>query len=85
MTWLVHVAASARKNLKRFPRPDQERVISALNEMGLNPYSGDVQKLGGDANTWRRRVGNYRLIYDVNANRGLVEIRIIKRRVSNTY
>ena len=85
MSWLVSIASSARKNLKRFPLRSREKILLSLEEFIFNPYAGDIEKIKGEDNTWRRRVGDYRIIYDVNPKKNLVEVRIIKRRSSNTY
>jgi hypothetical protein len=34
--------------------------------MAADPFSGDVIKLEGGANRWRRRVGNYRIFFAVD-------------------
>ena len=85
MSWSVNIAGSARKAVKRFSAKDQERILEALGGFTANPYAGDVEKIAGEVNTWRRRVGNYRMVYDIDVRNKLVEVRIIKRRASNTY
>jgi mRNA-degrading endonuclease RelE of RelBE toxin-antitoxin system len=52
--------------------------------MADNPFQGDAIKLGGQEDTWRRRVGSYRIIFDVDrAARSIVVIEIV--RTSTTY
>jgi hypothetical protein len=29
--------------------------------MALDPFGGDILKLEGESNRWRRRIGNYRI------------------------
>jgi len=71
--------------LGKIPRNDQERIKSALREMTDNPYVGDIEKIEGEENTWRRRTGNYRILFDIDVNNKFVEVRMIKRRTSSTY
>jgi len=33
--------------------------------MREDPFRGDIKRLKGQPNSWRRRVGNYRIIYDL--------------------
>ena len=42
MSWDYRLAHQAVKNLKRFPRKDQERIVAALEEMKVNPFGGDL-------------------------------------------
>jgi len=85
MSWELRVRGRAKSELARFPKKDKERVLSALGELKFNPYSGDIEKIEGEENTWRRRVGNYRLVYDVDVQNKIVAVRNIKRRTSSTY
>jgi len=81
--WRVNVAGPARKALERFPTVDRERINAALDEIALNPFSGDVRKLG--PNTYRRRVGSYRLFFDLYPELHFVQVTAITRRTTTTY
>ena len=85
MNWKLRIGKSARKNLTRFPKNDQERIIAALREFILSPYSGDIEKVKGEENTWRRRVGNYRILYEVDIKNKFIDVVYIRRRTSSTY
>ena len=58
--------------------------MDALTEFVTNPYSGDTIKLEG-SDEWRRRVGAYRLKYEIREKERVVHIFKIERRTSNTY
>ena len=81
--WRVHVAGSARKAVDTFPRKDRERILAALDGLALDPFAGDIRKLG--ANEYRRRVGNYRVRYTVHTELRFVQVTAIVRRTSTTY
>jgi hypothetical protein len=51
--------------------------------MSRNPLAGDVLKLTGERRAYRRRVGNWRILFDLSP--GLVEVRYIERRTTTTY
>jgi len=53
--------------------------------MQAEPFSGDIQRLRGQPTAWRRRVGNYRIIYDLYTEQGLIVVSGILRRTSTTY
>ena len=85
MSWELQIAKNAKKSLKLFPKKDADKILSALEDFFNSPYSGDIEKIEGEENTWRKRVGNYRIIYDIDKNNKIISVRIISRRASNTY
>ena len=84
MEWTVVLAGPAKKSLKRIPAGDKTRVLAALTEMEHNPFQGDVRKLQGLPG-FRRRVGNWRILFEVVLERRHVVIAAIERRTSTTY
>lgn len=85
MNWIIKIANTARKNFKRFPIKDKQRIESVLHELIFNPYSGDIEKMEDKDNSWRRRVGSYRIFYDIDKENEIINITHIKRRTSSTY
>lgn len=85
MAWAVHIDDVAKKGLRRLPAKEVTHIQVALREFESNPYSGDIEKLSGQRFSWRRRVGSYRIFYDVLVSQHIVFITKIKRRGSNTY
>jgi len=53
--------------------------------MAHDPFSGDVLKLEGEGNRWRRRVGSYRIFFSVDGAARTVPVSAIVRRTSKTY
>jgi mRNA-degrading endonuclease RelE of RelBE toxin-antitoxin system len=84
MIWKV-VARAARKQLARFPAKDQDRIAAAVRAMTVDPFSGDIIKLEGEGQRWRRRVDNYRVFYSVEVAARTVVVSMIARRTSTTY
>jgi len=84
MSFSVHIGSRAEKGLKGIPAADLRRIFVAINAMSADPLSGDVIKLKG-AETFRRRVGNYRIIFSIDFDRRLVAILDVQRRTSTTY
>lgn len=85
MNWRITLAKSAEKQFGRLPTPETQRISQALDAMQANPLGGDVVKLGGMKNAWRRRVGSYRIIFELVAERNIVFIHDIARRTTTTY
>jgi mRNA-degrading endonuclease RelE of RelBE toxin-antitoxin system len=53
--------------------------------MRQNPFAGDVLPLTGQPGSFRRRVGNWRIFFDLDRAQRLVEVRDIVRRATTTY
>ena len=50
-----------------------------------DPFQGDIKRLKGQPTAWRRRVGNYRVVYDLYFEERLIVVSSILRRTSTTY
>ena len=84
MEWTVVLAGPARKALRRIPTGDRTRVLAALGEMQQNPFQGDIRKLQGLPG-FRRRVGSWRILFEVIPEQRHVVVAAIERRTSTTY
>jgi mRNA interferase RelE/StbE len=85
MRWTLNVARRAQKELARSPVKSQRLLLAALEEMQANPFGGDLVRLKGERSLWRRRVGAYRIFFDVRIEQRVVEVVDIARRTSTTY
>lgn len=65
MIYCVKVKASAAKALKKIALKDRERLIVAIDALSTNPAAGGVLK-GEFSGLRRLRVGDYRIVYEVN-------------------
>ena len=84
-TWRVLLRKRAQKAVARAPRPEQERLRDAIKEMESDPFAGDVDRLKGERTAFRRRVGDWRVLFDVHREIRPVEVRSIERRTTTTY
>ena len=83
--WSVEVRGKARKALKRFPTKDAGVILDVIESFKIDPFSGDIEKLGVEDNAWRRRIGSYRIFYEVYMRTHSVYVYKIERRGSHTY
>ncbi len=81
--WRVYVPKSAQKAIARVPAADASRIMAAIRQMAVDPFAGDIRQL--EARTYRRRVGAYRIIFEVNTDFRAVQILRVERRTSTTY
>ena len=84
MEWTVVLAGPARKSLKRIPASDKTRILAALAEIQQDPFQGDIRKLQGLPG-FRRRVGDWRILFEVVLERRQVVVAAVERRTSTTY
>ena len=73
-TYQIEWKASALKELKRLDRKIIPRIISSIESLATNPFPTGVRKLQGSEKTYRTRIGNYRIIYEVIQERIVVVI-----------
>lgn len=85
MNWILIINPSVKKQLKRIPKSDAERIVFIIQELAANPYAGDIEKMEGEEDSWRRRIGSYRIFYEINAAKEIIHVFDLKRRTSSTY
>ena len=85
MAWQLRIAKQAARKLKKIPRKDQERIAGDIAEMRASPFRGDIARLSNASAAWRRRVGSYRIFFDVDAEGLIVDVTDIRRRTTTTY
>jgi mRNA-degrading endonuclease RelE of RelBE toxin-antitoxin system len=83
MNWTLLVTGPARKSLAKLPDKDQRHILQALEAVEADPYSGDIKQLEPDS--WRRRVGSYRIFYDLHKDQRHIVVTAVSRRTSTTY
>jgi mRNA interferase RelE/StbE len=85
MTWGLAITSSAKRQLRRLPAADLEEINRAFSEMRDDPFRGDVKFLRGLDGALRRRVGDWRILYELNQEHKLIVVTAVKRRSSSTY
>jgi mRNA interferase RelE/StbE len=56
------------------------RVLETVEALTTNPFPHGVEKLSGSEHAYRIRLGDYRIIYEVVNEAGLVEIQRVRHR-----
>jgi len=80
-TFQIEWKNSALRELKRLDRKIIPRVISAVESLSTDPFPSGVRKLQGSDNTYRVRVGQYRIVYEIfQAKIVIVIIRVRHRK-----
>ena len=76
-------SASALKQLEKLDKPIKERILITLERLRIRPESCDIKKLVGMSG-FRLRVGDYRVIFDIEKEKVLIFILQIGHR-KNIY
>ena len=79
----VIISRRARNSLKRLPKHYKRRIIELLLIFRENPIPAeyyDIKKLKGYVDTYRARIGDVRVIYEILWNLKEVHILLIERR-----
>lgn len=83
--WVLQIDPVVHKFLKKIPRREVERILVAVNDLPRDPFYGDIQKMGGEKSVWRRRIGSYRIKYEVISRERVIHVFRAERRTSKTY
>ena len=83
--WVLQINPDVRKDLSKIPKKYTRKILDVIERLLLNPYFGDIEKIKGEKYLWRRRVGNYRIFYEVYPDKKLIYVLWIERRTSKTY
>ena len=87
MLWTIRLSSEAEKQLSRLPRDLQQRIGDAIDQMGNDPFRGNVKPLKGRQwkGRYRKAVGRYRLIFTPYYSEHRIEISQILIRSEKTY
>jgi mRNA-degrading endonuclease RelE of RelBE toxin-antitoxin system len=81
----LSIAPRARKALRRAQGDDRARLLAALDSLAEDPSAGDVAPLRHERSAFRRRVGDWRIFFDLSPRERVVNVVAIERRTTTTY
>jgi len=85
----LEVSPAADRDLERLKqrirRNDFEHLRIAIRGLANEPCPQGVRKIKGAERSYRVRVGNYRVVYDIYDNENLVLLLQVARRAEATY
>ena len=65
---------STKKDLKAISKAEVQRIINAVQSLSDQPRPPGSTKLSGSDLTYRIRVGNYRVVYEIHDEIILIEV-----------
>ncbi len=72
MSYRVEFSKRAAKQFRLLDAVVQRRLAPKFDALGKNPHMPGAQKLSGAESIYRIRVGDYRILYEIQAHRLLV-------------
>ncbi len=79
MTYPVFISKSAQKSLDRLPFLMREKISKAILNLSSVSRPPNCKKLTG-REAWRIRVGDYRVIYEIQENRLVILVVVVGHR-----
>ena len=76
----VEFKPSVQKDLRALPRPMVTRVLDYIEKLAEEPMPRESLKLTGAERLYRVRVGDYRIVYEVDVDDRLVLIHYVRHR-----
>lgn len=81
MAYQVLVDPAAQRELKMLPGDVRQRVANLISSLEREPRPAGVKKLGGSENSYRLRVGDFRILYRIEDRKLVVlVVRVAHRR-----
>jgi mRNA interferase RelE/StbE len=70
----------AERDIKKLPTEIFNRIVPKIKELAKNPMPQRSRKITGSKNDWRIRVGDYRIIYEIDAHAEIIRVMRIRHR-----
>jgi mRNA interferase RelE/StbE len=66
VNYSVLITRKGQKELESVPSPHYQRIEEQLLSLSANPRPPGSKKLKGTEKHWRARVGDYRILYEID-------------------
>lgn len=76
----VYLERSAERALKRLLIKDFQRIVIHIKALAQNPRPSGCRKISGSKSDWRIRVGDYRVIYEIDDKAKVVRVMRVRHR-----
>lgn len=76
----ILIKPSVEKDLRKLPATTVTHIFAAIEQLADTPCIPPDKKLTGSLRTWRHRVGDYRIIYELDTTAEIVIIQYVRHR-----
>jgi len=78
--YAVTFARSSRKELQALPTSIASRILDKIELLVSEPRPPGSIKLSGTAALWRLRVGEYRVVYELDDKNHTIDVTVVRHR-----
>jgi mRNA interferase RelE/StbE len=78
--YAISFARSARKQLQVLDRALALRIVGRVESLAVMPRPVGCVKLEGGVGLWRIRVGDYRVIYEIDDDHRRIDVSAVRHR-----
>jgi mRNA interferase RelE/StbE len=80
-SYKVEIAKSVERDLKNIDNQFVSKVFSSMKLLSENPYpKNKYKKLKGSESCYRLRIGNYRILYEINESNRIINVYKVRHR-----
>ena len=76
----INYNKQALKYLAKLDRPTRQRLKDDILHLADEPPEGDIRPMSGQENLYRLRIGGFRIIFEIDVDNNIIEIRKISPR-----
>jgi mRNA interferase RelE/StbE len=76
----VYLERAAERDLRRLSADNFERIIRQIKALAEDPRPARCRKITGSKNDWRIRIGDYRVIYEIDDRAKAVRVMRVRHR-----
>lgn len=76
----ILIERRAERDLKRLLAEEFNRIIRAVRALATEPRPAGCRKIEGSKSDWRIRVGDYRVVYEIDDGAQAVRIMRVRHR-----
>ena len=76
----VYLEQAAERDLRRLSAEEFHRIVPQIKALADNPRPFGCHKITGSKSDWRIRVGDYRVLYEIDAKAKIVRVFRIRHR-----
>ena len=80
MSYELLIERRAEKDLKKLEASLFTSIVEKIKSLSVNPHSSGSRKLSGSQNDWRIRIGDYRVLYEIDNKARTIKIMRVKHR-----
>lgn len=75
MTYLINIPNKVKKVFRKFDRSDTKQIAKAVSKLSENPFPIGCKRLVNFGfREYRIRIGDYRVLYDIDHNKKTINV-----------